>query len=176
MQNNLIFLIGFMGAGKTTIGKKLARQLNIDFVDLDQTLENKFGITINEFFTQYGEAAFRIEETKMLKEIVLLHNKAVISVGGGLPCFNENMEVMNREGVTCYLHRPAKELFQRLKTGKTTRPLLRDLEGPELLSFIESKLEDRSRYYEMAKHKFLRHQQTTEYIVEKLAESLSNCS
>ena len=168
MQNNRIFLIGFMGVGKTTIGKRLANKLDIPFVDLDQIIEDKFQISINEFFSKYGEATFRKEETKMLESVIGEFDKAIISVGGGLPCFNENMERMNANGTTCYLHRPAKELFQRLINSKTDRPLLRDLNDDELLNFIDNKLLEREVYYNQAKFTFTREEQELNQIIKIL--------
>jgi shikimate kinase len=165
MQSNLIFLIGFMGVGKTTIGKRLANKLNIPFVDLDQEIEEKFKISINEFFSKYGEATFRKEETKMLESVITKFDKGIISVGGGLPCFNQNMERMNANGTTCYLHRPAKELFQRLINSKIDRPLLRDLNDDELLSFIDTKLIEREVYYNQAQFKFMREEQELNQII-----------
>ena len=83
MQTNLIFIIGYMGVGKTTLGKSLAKQLNYTFIDLDQVIESKFEITINSFFEQYGETAFRDEETKVLKDVINLQNQAVVAEEGG---------------------------------------------------------------------------------------------
>ncbi len=168
MQSKRIFLIGFMGVGKTTIGKRLAKKLDFPFVDLDQAIEEKFKISINEFFSKYGESAFRNEETKMLESVIIEYDTVVISVGGGLPCFNENMQRMNAAGITCYLHRPAKELFQRLVGSKTNRPLLKDLNDDEMLSFIEIKLSEREAFYNQSNFIFKRNQQEVRQIIEAL--------
>lgn len=168
MQKNLIFLIGFMGVGKTTIGKKLAKKLSIPFLDLDYLIEKKFKISINDFFEKYGEPTFRKEETLMLEEVITGNQSAIVSVGGGLPCFNENMKRMNEAGTTCYLHRPAKELFQRLINSKAERPLLKDLNDEELLQFIEKKIEEREVYYNQAAIKFTRDQQEVNEMIKIL--------
>ncbi|RFC53199.1 shikimate kinase [Brumimicrobium aurantiacum] len=168
MQKNLVFLIGFMGVGKTTLGKKIAKKLEYTFVDIDQKIESKFKISINEFFNKYGETTFRKEETKMLESIISEENNAIISVGGGLPCFNGNMELMNKSGVTCYLKRPPKELYHRLVNGKGNRPLLKELNDEELLLFIENKLNEREMYYNQARFVFLRDRQSVENLVEEL--------
>lgn len=168
MQNNRIFLIGFMGVGKTTIGKKMANKLSLPFIDVDQKIEEKFKITINEFFAKYGESTFRREETNVLNDVISEFENAIISVGGGLPCYNDNMSRMNQNGITCYLHRPAKELFQRLVNSKTERPLLKDLNDEELLLFIENKLEEREVFYNKASFKFNRSQQEVNEIIKCL--------
>ncbi|PWH86767.1 shikimate kinase [Brumimicrobium oceani] len=168
MQNNRIFLIGFMGVGKTSIGKRLANKLNIPFVDLDQEIEKKFKISINEFFSKYGELSFRKEETKMLLDTIHEFQNAIISVGGGLPCFNQNMKTMNNNGVTCYLHRPPKELFHRLVNSKSERPLLKDLNDDQLLEFIENKVEEREAFYNQAKIVFNRDEQELDSMIKVL--------
>jgi len=132
-------------------------------------IENKFQITINAFFEKYGEATFRKEETKMLEEVISNNVEAIVSVGGGLPCYNDNMKRMNAAGVTCYLQRPAKELFQRLKNSKGNRPLLKELNNDELLEFIEDKLREREVYYNQASLVFNRYQQEVESIVKTLS-------
>src|SRR5690606_16204231 len=105
MLHQRIFLIGFMGAGKTTLGKKIAHRSGLPFLDIDQEIENHFQLSINAIFEKYGEPFFRKEESKMLIQIINKYPKAIISVGGGLPCFNKNMELMNNAGITCYLQR-----------------------------------------------------------------------
>src|SRR5690554_5157022 len=138
MQNKRIFLLGFMGAGKTTLGKRLANKSGLPFVDVDQKIEAYFQLSIQSIFEKYGEAFFRKEESKMLEKLIEEFPQAILSVGGGLPCYNNNMELMNLSGTTCYLHRPAKELFHRLKNSKENRPLLTGKSDAELLQYIRS--------------------------------------
>lgn len=171
-MNNRIFLIGFMGVGKTTIGKQLARKLTLPFVDIDQEIEMETGETINSIFEKYGEEAFRKWESETLLKMIEKYPSAIVSVGGGLPCYFNNMKLMNELGITCYLHRPAKELFQRLKNSKTERPLIKNLNDSELLRFIEKSLLKREEYYQQAQFTFLRNQQTVEYIKKTLIDSL----
>lgn len=171
-MDNRFFLIGFMGVGKTTLGKQLAHKLGLPFIDVDKVIEEDAGISINSFFEKLGEEAFREKEVKALKNIIKRQSKAVISVGGGLPCFFDNMKLMNDSGVTCYLHRPAKELFHRLKNSKTKRPLVKDLNDEELLSFIEETLLEREEYYKKAQYTFSRNQQTAEEIKNILMNDL----
>lgn len=161
-----IFLLGFMGVGKTTIGKRLAKKLSTKFIDTDQLIEAKFGCSVSEFFEKFGESTFRKEEHSVLKDIIAQRKQAVISVGGGLPCFHNNMELMNQNGITVYLQRPPKELFQRLQQGKHKRPLLADKTDSELLDFIQKSLTEREAYYNRAHIIASREQQEPKDLIE----------
>lgn len=145
----LIFLVGFMGCGKTTLGKKLANRLGFEFMDLDHALEAKEGMTIAEYFSQYGEVKFREEESNLLKQMDYPKN-AIVSTGGGLPCFFDNMDWMNSHGRTFYVKLSPKALAERLDKGKTTRPVLQGKTGDELVAFIEEKLSEREPFYSKA--------------------------
>ena len=148
-KNGLIFLVGFMGCGKTTIGRKLAAKSKCPFIDLDHLLEEQQGMTIADYFTQFGEDKFRMLESQVLKETTY-PERAVISTGGGLPCFFDNMEWMNAHGKTVYIKLSPKTLADRLEHGKEERPLLRHKHGDELVTFIEEKLEERQLFYNKA--------------------------
>lgn len=144
-----IFLIGFMGCGKSTMGKKLAVKLGYEFIDLDHQIENSIGTTIAEYFSVHGEAAFRKLESEALKTFDYPAN-AVIATGGGTPCFFDNMEWMNASGLSVYIEMPAAALARRLEGGKEKRPLLRNLNEAEMISFIENKLTEREVFYKRA--------------------------
>ncbi|MBS7566049.1 shikimate kinase [Mucilaginibacter sp. Bleaf8] len=144
-----IFLIGFMGCGKTTLGRKLAARLNYSFFDLDQLLEEQAGMSVAEYFSSFGETAFRVAESEILKQTAYPEN-AIISTGGGLPCYFDNMAWMNANGKTIYIQLSAKALASRLEKGKDERPLLRDKQGDELVNFIADKLAERESYYKQA--------------------------
>lgn len=146
-----IFFVGFMGCGKTTWGRKLANHLGYEFMDLDQVLEEKVGMTIAEYFLQYGQDAFRLLESSILKDTQYPEN-VVVSTGGGLPCFFDNMEWMSANGQTLYIKLSPKTLAGRLDKGKTTRPLIAGLHGDELVAFIAEKLAEREIFYEQATH------------------------
>lgn len=148
---DLIFFTGFMGCGKTTWSRKLAAHLGYDFIDLDHLLEEQAGMTIAEYFASYGEEAFRILESEVLKQTAYSNN-TVISTGGGLPCFFDNMSWMNAHGKTVYIKLSPKTLVDRLEKGKAKRPLLRDKHGDELLAFITEKLAEREAYYLQAQY------------------------
>lgn len=144
-----IFLIGFMGCGKSTMGKKLAVKLGYEFIDLDHQIEHSMGTTIAEYFSVHGEAAFRKLESETLKTYDYPVN-AVIATGGGTPCFFDNMEWMNVNGLSIYIEMPAAALAKRLESGKEKRPLLRDLNEAEMIAFIENKLSEREVFYKRA--------------------------
>jgi shikimate kinase len=145
-----IFLIGYMGSGKTTLGRKLATRLNYQFLDLDHALEEQAGMTIAEYFASFGETAFRVAESEILKQTAYPEN-VIISTGGGAPCFFDNMDWMNVNGTTLYIKLSPKTLADRLEHGKEARPILRDKHGDELIAFITEKLEEREAYYLKAK-------------------------
>src|ERR1700744_1179914 len=147
----LIFFTGFMGCGKTKWGQKLAAHLGYEFIDLDHTLEAQVGMTIAEYFSSFGEDAFRKLESDVLKQTGYPEN-TVVSTGGGLPCFFDNMDWMNAHGKTVYIQLSPKTLMDRLEKGKAKRPLLRDKHGDELVAFIAEKLAEREPFYLQAQH------------------------
>lgn len=146
-----IFLIGFMGSGKSTFGRKLAKRLGYDFVDTDKRITEQYGMSINEIFERLGEKAFREGETRLLKELALKRN-LVVSTGGGLPCHGDNMATINRHGLSVYLKCEPEDLYRRLLTRKEKRPLIRDLSDAELRSYIVKKLAERESFYMQARH------------------------
>ena len=148
-----IFLIGFMGSGKTTWGKKVANALGLPFVDLDQEIVAHIGMSIPEYFNIYGEEKFRQLESEFLRKQV--QRAAVISTGGGTPCNTDNMQWIKENGTSMYLYHSAKSLWQRLSQSDLgKRPVLQGLTGDELLDFITSKLQEREVFYEQADIKF----------------------
>ena len=146
-----IFLTGYMGAGKTTLGKALARELHIPFIDLDWYIEERFHKTVGELFSERGEASFRELEKNMLHEVGEFED-VVISTGGGAPCFFDNMEYMNRVGTTVFLDVDPKVLFSRLRVAKQQRPILQGKKDDELLDFIVQALEKRAPFYRQANY------------------------
>lgn len=140
-----------MGSGKSTVGKLLSEHLNLDFIDFDRELEEEQGKTIEEMFDLYGEDQFRKLEHEQLKKLLSKEN-TVISLGGGTPCFYNNMELINKNGTSVYLEQDADTLAKRLLKIKNKRPLIRDLAEIELKYFIETNLEQRLPYYSKAHH------------------------
>ncbi|MDR3118502.1 MAG: shikimate kinase [Mediterranea sp.] len=148
-----IFLIGYMGAGKTTLGKAFARELNLSFVDLDWYIEERFHKTVSELFVEKGEDGFRKIERKMLHEVGEFEN-VVISTGGGTPCFFDNMDYMNQRGTTVYLNVGPDVLHRRLIVATQSRPILKGKTAGELYAFIVEKLAERIPCYSMAQYMF----------------------
>jgi shikimate kinase len=145
-RTHIIYIIGFMGSGKTTAGKKLASLLGWAFIDLDKKIEEHTGKTIPEIFSQDGECCFRELEQQLLRTLKSVKN-TVISTGGGTPCYSDNMDFMLENGLTLYLKLTPGQLKSRLSGSKGERPLIKDFNQEQLKSFIEEKLEDRERWY-----------------------------
>ena len=145
-----IFIIGYMGAGKSTVGKRLANNLDIPFVDLDDAFEARFRYSIPHFFDHFGEKRFREFEHRCLKEIIKDHEHAVISTGGGTACFNNNISLMNEKGITVYIKMHPKSLAHRLNRARRLRPVVRDIQNSDMQEFIEEQLAEREPYYEQA--------------------------
>ena len=148
-----IFLLGYMGAGKTTLGKAFSREEGLTFVDLDWYIEERFHKTVSQIFAERGEEGFRELERRMLHEVSEFED-IVISTGGGTPCYFDNMEHMNACGETVFLDVDVDVLFRRLKVAKQQRPLLAKKTDAELKEFIVSALSERMPYYSKAKHTF----------------------
>ena len=146
-----IFLIGYMGSGKSSFGKKLAKKLNLRFFDLDKRIEEKAGKRIPDIFAEYGETHFRELEKDEL-EAVVTQNGFVLATGGGTPCFYDNLELMNHHGLTIYLRMDASMLAQRLFHSKTKRPLVAGMNKQELNGFVKWQLFERELYYLEAHH------------------------
>ena len=146
-----IILIGYMGAGKTTIGKALSKRLGLMFYDLDWYIESRMHKTIAQIFADDGEEGFREMEYNMLHEVAEFEN-VIVSCGGGTPCFFDNMDYLNAQGETIYLQAAPEVLAKHLKMGKVVRPLIAGKTDEELLAYISESLEKREPYYSRAKH------------------------
>lgn len=146
-----IIIIGYMGAGKTTVGRALAAELGIEFYDLDWYIESRMRKTVKQLFDEVGEEGFRKIEHNMLHEVAEFEN-VVISCGGGTPCFFDNMAYMNLQGDTVYLKASPEILYKHLKMGKSVRPLLLNKTPEEVQVFITEQLANREPYYSRAKY------------------------
>lgn len=156
-----IILIGFMGSGKSTLGKKLAKRLSIPFIDSDAEIEKEYNKSIGELFGEYGESHFREIEAHFIRSMYS-RESFVLATGGGMPCFHANMSLLNNLGTTYYLERSPKELMNRLTNAKQQRPLIAGLAEEDLLDFIENKLSEREEYYKQASIVLSREEQTVD--------------
>ncbi|HTS44241.1 MAG TPA: shikimate kinase [Puia sp.] len=145
-----IFLIGFMGSGKTHWGRLLAEKLQLPFFDLDSVITEKENKTISDIFAQKGEEHFRYAEKEVLEELVNQNQHFIISTGGGTPCFFNNIKFMKRNGKVVWLNTSVEILKQRLIKESASRPLIRNIGETELKSYIIRKLGERKMYYEQA--------------------------
>jgi shikimate kinase len=149
-----IVLLGYMGCGKSTIANKLSGMIEIPYVDLDEYIEKKTKLTINEIFEVHGEIYFRKLEHTFFIELLNAPEKAIIGLGGGTPCYANNHELLKGDGVTSiYLKASIDTLFNRLVTNKSKRPLIADKSEEEMKEFIAKHLFDRSFYYNHAQYK-----------------------
>lgn len=150
LSNKNIFLTGFMGSGKTTVGKKLAKLLRVNFIDLDYYIEQKEKLSVQSLFDNFGEAAFRKMEKTCLDELLLKEKNTVVALGGGTICHENNLENIKNNGLLVYIELPPIALAQRLEKSKVKRPLLKKYKGEELVSFVTNKLQERKIYYDQS--------------------------
>jgi shikimate kinase len=164
-----IVLIGYMGSGKSTIGKLLADKLQADFTDLDTYIEAAVNAVIPEIFKERGEVYFRKIEHEYLKEVLSTNDHLVLATGGGTPCYAGNMQTMLRESdAVIYLKMGIPQLIQRLYNEKEERPLISHLEDKELPEFIGKHLFERSPYYSLASHTVLCDNKSKEEITDEI--------
>lgn len=150
MKEKKIFLVGFMGSGKSTIAILLAKEMKLPLKDIDLIIEKRAELTISQIFKEHGEDFFRYLEGVILNEILLEPSSIIVSTGGGLPCFDNRMEWMNRKDITVYLKCSPDTLINRIQRNSETRPLLEDRTENDLKEFVQNKLEERKSIYESA--------------------------
>ena len=176
-QMKRVFLIGYMGSGKTTVGKKLAKSLSLSFIDLDDFIQNKYRKSIAEIFAELGEEEFRKIESRALREVSEIED-VVISTGGGDHCFFDNMKIMNNAGITLFIEVLPEELAARLMASKSVRTLIVGKSKDELIPFITKLLSQRERYYKSAQIIYHSEKMTTKediYLtVQEIEDRLKN--
>ena len=172
MNKQPIFLIGFMGSGKSTVGELLAERLNLPFIDSDKAIEKTEGRSITDIFSTDGEAAFREMEMNFLNQLRSTE-PAVIAVGGGLPIVEGALELMHELGLVIYLNTSLLTLIKRLKDEKQLRPLLKELSDSEFHPFVEELLSKRVHFYKQAKLIMPNERNSPIELVEKLIKELN---
>lgn len=146
-----LFLTGYMGSGKSTLGEKLASKLKYSFIDLDKFIEAEYQQTIPEIFASKGEGEFRAMEHNSLKKLLEKDN-VIIACGGGTPCYYDNMELMKKNGITVYIKMSVDTLVSRLTVAKEKRPLIQNKTPEELRAFVTRQLEKREDVYHQAQY------------------------
>ncbi|MET3880111.1 MULTISPECIES: shikimate kinase [Chitinophaga] len=146
-----IYLLGFMGAGKSYWGKQLADHWQLPYYDLDEVIVEAEEMAIADIFATKGEDYFREKESQLLRELSKQDN-FLISCGGGTPCFQENMDFMNEHGTTVWINPSVETMVERLQRKKSKRPLIADLEDEDLVGFVEKKMAERLPFYQQSRH------------------------
>ena len=165
-----IFLIGLPGSGKTTLGKQLAEQLGLEFIDLDEAIIERIGMSIPDYFSAQGEGNFRLREKETLHEICATLEGFVMATGGGAPCFHFNMDTMNEHGQTIYLDVSPGDLALRImEEGVENRPIFKSYDQQDLIQEIRDLKEMREEFYNQAKMKIRDNQITVEKIISNLS-------
>jgi|TARA_B100001142_G_scaffold309258_1_gene341573 shikimate kinase len=162
-----IFLIGFMGSGKTTLGKELSKDLGLKFIDLDTYIENKIGMTITDIFNNKGEEKFRIIEKECLIELST-EEHIVIATGGGTPCFYNNMQKILDCGISIYLKTEIQDLLKRLEKDRKGRPLIQNKSINEIKTYIKNQLPKRDNFYKQSDYTIDAKDISVEIIKEKI--------
>jgi len=163
----LIYLLGYMGSGKTTFGSQLSKRLLLHFLDTDILIEHKFKVNINQLFNKYNEDVFRAIEHGVLLDTFKMDH-AVISTGGGTPCYKDNIELINKHGISVYLKTAPEHIFERLKKSRKKRPLIAGLNKKELFEFIKMQIYAREEYYNRAHIIYDPIKEDVEILIEKI--------
>ncbi len=170
-----IVLIGYMGSGKTTVGKALAKEIGLPFYDLDWYIESRMRKKVSQIFAEQGEEGFRRIERNMLHEVAEFED-VVVSCGGGTPCFFDNMDYLNQQAQVVYLKADPEVLHKHLLMGKGDRPLLKGKSPDELIQFIREQLEKREPFYTKARYtldvSLMDNYEKIKVTIEKLKELL----
>lgn len=169
-----IILLGYMASGKSTIGRLLATEKKVSFIDLDSYIEEKEAQSVSDIFKNKGEIYFRLQENKYLKELLASKDSFVLSLGGGTPCYAGNMDVISasQEVFSFYLRATVKTIVGRLVNEKSQRPLVADLSDEKLTEFISKHLFERSFFYEQASYKITIDHKTVDTIAKEVSEAL----
>lgn len=164
-----IYLIGYMGCGKSHLGRRFSKHLGLQFIDMDHYIEERNYKTIPQIFADEGESGFRQKERKALEELTEF-NDVLIATGGGAPCFFDNVDLMNKTGKTIYLNIDPAILAERLLKSKTERPLIHGKSKDELVAFIDETLTKRNKFYSQAKYQITEPDIDLNYLMKLLED------
>lgn len=168
-----IILIGYMGSGKSTIARLLSKTMKFEFQDLDDLIEKEINLSVATIFQQKGEVYFRKLEHQFLQKMLQNEQNLILSLGGGTPCFSNNLDLLKKEGITTiYLKTSIEKLYDRLRNQKTNRPLIANMSEAEMKEFIAKHLFERSYYYNQAKYVVLTDDKSPEETVLEILSLL----
>lgn len=168
-----VVLLGYMASGKSTVGRSLAHKLGYNFVDLDEEISNRVGMDIPMIFSDKGEIFFRRKETEVLRDLLEQQDNMVLSLGGGTPCYGQNMQIINESTpYSFYLNLSIGNLVKRIAKEKALRPLVASIPDTELPEFVGKHLFERSPFYAMAGHTIFTENKTVQQIIMELEKSL----
>jgi shikimate kinase len=170
-----VVLVGLPGSGKSTFGRQLAKEMDFPFLDLDQLIEERYQLKISEIFSIHGEGTFRDLESLVLQDTLKQDRAFVLASGGGTPCFNDNMDLINAEAISVYLDVPLGSISRRLQTSKAQqRPLFQGLDQGELTLKLKSLLVSREYFYNQAKIKLSGEDFSAELLLVELISRLKS--
>jgi len=167
-----IVLVGYMASGKSAVGMVLSKKIGIQFIDLDSYIEAKEQLTITEIFDSKGEIYFRIKEGEYLQELLNLKEDVIISLGGGTPCYGDNMKLIETKSNSFYLKASINTIYERLKNDSTERPLVSSIGKENLKEYIAKHLFERTVFYQRAKHTITVNEKSVLEIIEEIKELL----
>ena len=169
-----LFLVGYMGCGKSSLGRRVARRAGLKFIDTDSVIEEQEGADVVDIFRYEGEEYFRRAERALIERIIADEGDAVVSTGGGLPVWGDNMELMNAAGATVYIRRSAEQIALRLTPyGRRKRPRLRGLNDDELVAFMKDNIAEREPFYSKARYVFDTEHTGDDELVDAIVEILN---
>jgi shikimate kinase len=170
-----VVLVGLPGSGKSTFGRQLAKELDFPFLDLDHLIVERFQLTIPEIFSQHGEGKFRDWESLVLEEVLSKDASFILASGGGTPCFNDNMDLINSKAISVYVDVPLGTISRRLQSTKNQqRPLFQGLDQGEIALKLKSLLVSREYFYDQAKIKLSGEDFSAELLMHELITNLRN--
>ena len=168
-----IVLVGYMASGKSVIGQSLATELGLDFVDLDEKIEQEVGMPIPQIFSERGEIFFRKKEYEVLQKTIIETENIVLSTGGGTPCYGNNMKtILDASDASIYLQLSIPRLVERISAEKNTRPLVQNIKDEDLPEFIGKHLFERRNFYMQAKEIIICDGKSVKEVVDEIKERL----